>query len=259
MLKTLRNAFKIKDVRNRILFTFMMLIVIRIGSELPIPGVKGSVFQSWLNSKSADGLGFVDAITGGSFSQMSVFALNITPYITSSIIMQLLTIAIPKLEEMQRDGEDGRKKIVEITRYLTIALGLLESVMMVIGFYRQNYLTEKTPLTVIMVVTSLTAGSAVLMWIGERITEKGVGNGISIVLTINIISRIPASGCTAQDSCTVLKQNKRQQADGRSADMHSTKGKYQWSYPGNLCTVSYADTCYHCQLPWKRQWKWNRL
>ena len=190
MLKTLRNAFKIKDVRNRILFTFMMLIVIRIGSELPIPGVKGSVFQSWLNSKSADGLGFVDAITGGSFSQMSVFALNITPYITSSIIMQLLTIAIPKLEEMQRDGEDGRKKIVEITRYLTIALGLLESVMMVIGFYRQDYLTEKTPLTVIMVVTSLTAGSAVLMWIGERITEKGVGNGISIVLTINIISSV---------------------------------------------------------------------
>ena len=196
MLKTLRNAFKIKDVRNRILFTFMMLIVIRIGSELPIPGVKGSVFQSWLNSKSADGLGFVDAITGGSFSQMSVFALNITPYITSSIIMQLLTIAIPKLEEMQRDGEDGRKKIVEITRYLTIGLGLLESVMMVIGFYRQNYLTEKTPLTVIMVVTSLTAGSAVLMWIGERITEKGVGNGISIVLLINIISGMPSDFVT---------------------------------------------------------------
>ena len=184
MLKTLRNAFKIKDVRNRILFTFMMLIVIRIGSELPIPGVKGSVFQSWLNSKSADGLGFVDAITGGSFSQMSVFALNITPYITSSIIMQLLTIAIPKLEEMQRDGEDGRKKIVEITRYLTIALGLLESVMMVIGFYRQNYLTEKTPLTVIMVVTSLTAGSAVLMWIGERITEKAIVAGLIIVAII---------------------------------------------------------------------------
>ena len=191
MLKTLRNAFKIKDVRNRILFTFMMLIVIRIGSELPIPGVKGSVFQSWLNSKSADDLSYLSAFTGGSFERMSLFALSITPYITSSIIMQLLTIAIPKLEEMQRDGEDGRKKIVEITRYLTIGLGLLESVMMVIGFYRQNYLTEKTPLTVIMVVTSLTAGSAVLMWIGERITEKGVGNGISIVLTINIISRIP--------------------------------------------------------------------
>ena len=191
MFETLRNAFKIKDIRNRILFTFLMLIVIRIGSELPIPGVNGSVFQDWFSNNSSDGLGFVDAITGGSFLNMSVFALNITPYITSSIIMQLLTIAIPKLEELQRDGEEGRKKIVEITRYLTIALGLIESVAMTIGFYRNNYLDDKSPLTVIMVITSLTAGSAVLMWIGERITEKGIGNGISIVLTINIISRMP--------------------------------------------------------------------
>ena len=191
MFETLRNAFKIKDIRNRILFTFLMLIVIRIGSELPIPGVNGSVFQDWFSNNSSDGLGFVDAITGGSFLNMSVFALNITPYITSSIIMQLLTIAIPKLEELQRDGEEGRKKIVEITRYLTIALGLIESVAMTIGFYRGNYLEDKSPLTVIMVITSLTAGSAVLMWIGERITEKGIGNGISIVLTINIISRMP--------------------------------------------------------------------
>ena len=191
MFETLRNAFKIKDIRNRILFTFLMLIVIRIGSELPIPGVNGSVFQDWFSNNSSDGLGFVDAITGGSFLNMSVFALNITPYITSSIIMQLLTIAIPKLEELQRDGEEGRKKIVEITRYLTIALGLIESVAMTIGFYRNNYLEDKSPLTVIMVITSLTAGSAVLMWIGERITEKGIGNGISIVLTINIISRMP--------------------------------------------------------------------
>ncbi len=191
MFETLRNAFKIKDIRNRILFTFLMLIVIRIGSELPIPGVNGSVFQDWFSNNSSDGLGFVDAITGGSFLNMSVFALNITPYITSSIIMQLLTIAIPKLEELQRDGEEGRKKIVEITRYLTIALGLIESVAMTIGFYRGNYLVDKSPLTVIMVITSLTAGSAVLMWIGERITEKGIGNGISIVLTINIISRMP--------------------------------------------------------------------
>ena len=191
MFKTIRNAFKVKELRGKLLYTFMMLVVIRFGSALPIPGVRTDFFANWFAKQTTDVFGFFNAMTGGSFSQMSVFALNITPYITSSIIMQLLTIAIPKLEEMQRDGEDGRKKIVEITRYLTIALGLLESVMMVIGFYRQNYLTEKTPLTVIMVVTSLTAGSAVLMWIGERITEKGVGNGISIVLTINIISRIP--------------------------------------------------------------------
>ena len=190
MLETLRNAFKVKDIRNRILFTFLMLIVIRLGSEIPVPGVDSSVFKSWFES-TAGGLSFFDAITGGSFINMSVFALNITPYITSSIIMQLLTIAIPKLEEMQRDGEDGKKKIAEITRYLTIILALIEAIAMTIGFVNNGSLTDKSPLTVIMVVTSLTAGSAVLMWIGERITEKGIGNGISIVLTINIISRIP--------------------------------------------------------------------
>ena len=191
MLETLRNAFKVKDIRNRIVFTFLMLIVIRIGSQLPVPGVNGDVFRSWFESQAA-GLGFFDAITGGSFLSMSVFALNITPYITSSIIMQLLTIAIPALEEMHKDGEEGRKKIAEITRYLTVGLALFESSAMTYGFWRSGYLVEKNALTVITVVTALTAGSAVLMWIGERITEKGVGNGISIVLVINIISRIPA-------------------------------------------------------------------
>ena len=191
MLETLRNAFKVKDIRTRILFTFAMLVVIRIGCELPVPGVNGEVFKQWFESQSADGLGFFNAITGGSFLNMSIFALNITPYITASIIMQLLTIAIPKLEEMQRDGEEGRKKIAAITRYVTIGLGLVEAIAMTIGFYRGDNLTSDSPLTVIMVITALTAGSAVLMWIGERITEKGVGNGISIVLTINIVSRIP--------------------------------------------------------------------
>ncbi len=191
MLETLRNAFRIKDIRQRVFFTFLMLVVIRIGSQLPVPGVDGSVFRDFFANNSADGLGFVNAITGGSFLNMSVFALNITPYITSSIIMQLLTIAIPKLEEIQRDGKEGRKKIVEITRYLTIVLGLIEAIAMTIGFYRGGYLYDRSWLTVVMVITSLTAGSAVLMWIGERITEKGIGNGISIVLIINILSRIP--------------------------------------------------------------------
>lgn len=191
MFKTLRNAFKVKDIRDRILFTFLMLIIIRIGSELPAPGVDGEVFKQWWASQSADGLGFFNAITGGSFLNMSVFALNITPYITSSIIIQLLTIAIPKLEEIQRDGEEGRKKMVALTRYVTIVLALIQSIAMTIGFYRGGYLTDQGPLAVIEVITGLTAGSAVLMWIGERITEKGIGNGISIVLVINIISRMP--------------------------------------------------------------------
>ena len=198
MLQTLRNAFKIKDIRDRIIFTFLMLIVIRIGSQLPVPGVNGEVFRNWFSSQAA-GLDFFNAITGGSFLSMSVFALNITPYITSSIIMQLLTIAIPALEEMQKDGEDGKKKIAEITRYLTVGLALFEASAMTYGFWRSGYLLEKNWVTVLMVVTALTAGSAVLMWIGERITEKGIGNGISIVLVINIISRIPQDMGTLWD------------------------------------------------------------
>ena len=191
MLKTLRNAFKIKDIRDRIFFTFFMLIVIRIGSQLPVPGVNRDVFLEWFSGRSGDAFSFFDAITGGSFEQMSIFALNITPYITSSIIMQLLTIAIPKLEEMQKDGEEGRKKIAEITRYVTVGLALIESVALAVSFGRSGYLTNYNALSVITVVATLTAGSAVLMWIGERITEKGIGNGISIVLVINIISRLP--------------------------------------------------------------------
>ena len=191
MLETLRNAFKIKDLRKRIGFTFLMLIVVRIGSQLPIPGVDPDVF-SQLFANSGDALNFFDAITGGSFENMSIFALNITPYITSSIIIQLLTIAFPKLEEMQRDGEQGRKKMTQITRYVTVGLAVVQSLAMAIGFGRAGYLTKFNALYVILTVAALTAGSSVLMWIGERITEKGIGNGISIVLVINIISRIPS-------------------------------------------------------------------
>lgn len=192
MLQTVRNAFKIKDIRDRLIFTFVMLIVIRLGSQLPVPGVDRTYFSNWFASLSGDAFDFFDAFTGGSFLKMSLFALNITPYITSSIIMQLLTIAIPKLEEMQRDGEDGRKKIVAITRYVTVALALIESTAMAVGFGRQGLLQEFNVLNVLTVIVALTAGSAFLMWIGEQITDKGVGNGISIVLTINIISRMPS-------------------------------------------------------------------
>ena len=191
MFTTLKNAFKIKELRKKIFFTFAMLVVIRLGSQLPVPGVDRTYFARWFEAQTSDAFNFFDAFTGGSFLNMSVLALNITPYITSSIIMQLLTIAIPKLEEMQKDGEDGRKKIAEITRYVTVILALIQATAMAIGFGRSNYLDKFDALHVIMMVTSLTAGSAVLMWIGERITEKGVGNGISIVLTINIVSRIP--------------------------------------------------------------------
>ncbi|SCW45094.1 protein translocase subunit secY/sec61 alpha [Lachnospiraceae bacterium C10] len=190
MLTTLRNAFKIKDIRKRLFFTFLMLIVVRIGSQLPVPGVDPEVFKK-LFGNAGDSLNFFNAITGGSFERMSIFALSITPYITSSIIIQLLTISFPKLEEIQRDGEEGRKKLTQITRVVTVVLSVMESLAMAIGFGRSGYLTQFNALTVIMLVAALTAGSTVLMWIGERITENGVGNGISIVLVINIVSRLP--------------------------------------------------------------------
>lgn len=200
MLTTLKNAFKIKEIRNKILFTLAMLVVIRLGSQLPVPGVDRHYFANWFAAQTGDAFNFFDAFTGGSFLNMSVFALNITPYITSSIIMQLLTIAIPKLEEMQKEGEDGRKKIASITRYVTIGLALIESTAMAVGFGRQGLLEEYNALNIITVIAALTAGSAFLMWVGERITEKGVGNGISIVLVINIVSRMP------QDLVTLYQQ-----------------------------------------------------
>ncbi len=191
MFSTLKNAFKIKEIRKKLLFTLGMLVVIRLGSQLPVPGVDRHYFSNWFAQQTGDAFNFFNAFTGGSFLNMSILALNITPYITSSIIMQLLTIAIPKLEEMQKEGEDGRKKIASITRYVTVALALIESTALAITFGNNGALEEFNFFNVFTVIVALTAGSAFLMWIGERITEKGVGNGISIVLIINIISRIP--------------------------------------------------------------------
>ena len=180
MFKTLINAFKIKELRNKILFTFAMIVVIRLGSQLPVPGVNRDFFAQWFAAQSAGAFSFFDAFTGGSFTNMSIFALNITPYITSSIIMQLMTIAIPKLEEMQKDGEDGRKKITEITRYVTIALSLIQSTAMAINFYNGGIFgstagnsTLKHWGIIIVAIAVMTAGSAILMWMGENVTEKG--------------------------------------------------------------------------------------
>ena len=198
MLKTIQNAFKIPDLRKKLIYIFMMLVVIRFGSQLPIPGVDPSFIRNFFEQHEGDAFNFFNAMTGGSFTNMSIFALSITPYINSSIIIQLLTIAIPKLEEMQKEGEDGRKKIIEYTRYLTVALALIQSTAMSIGFGSSGLLinfNEQTGLgkagLIIVAVSTMTAGSALLMWIGERITQNGVGNGISIVLLFNIISSLP--------------------------------------------------------------------
>ena len=192
MLKTVRNAFKVEDIRKRLLYTLLMLVVVRFGSQLPTPGVDPTFIQNFFAQQTGDAFNFFEAFTGGSFTRMSVFALSITPYITSSIIMQLLTIAIPKLEEMQKDGEDGRKRMAKITRYVTVVLAIIEGAGLAIGFANQGALgTDYTTFTIVTMIIALTAGAVLVMWLGERITESGIGNGISIILLVNIVSGMP--------------------------------------------------------------------
>lgn len=191
MLETLRNAFRIKEIRMRLFFTFCMIVVIRFGSQLPVPGVDRDYFSQWFAAQNSGAFDFFSAFTGGSFEKMSIFALSVSPYITSSIIIQLLTISIPALEEMHKDGEEGRKKITAITRYVTVALALIESTAMTIGFGKSGLIPDMNFLKGLTVVVALTAGSAFLMWLGEQITENGVGQGISIILMVNILSSVP--------------------------------------------------------------------
>lgn len=192
MFKTLINALKVEQLRKRMIYTFWILVVVRLGCQLPIPGIDVSQVQEYLKSVVGNSYSFIDSFTGGSFLSMSVFALSVTPYITASIIMQLLTIAIPALEEMHRDGEDGKKKMNQITRYVSIGLAVLESFGLAIGFSRQGALGDSNAFTIFTIIITLTAGSTVIMWLGDRISDKGIGNGISIILLINIVSRMPA-------------------------------------------------------------------
>ena len=190
MLKTLRNALRVEDIRKRLLYTFFVILVVRFGSELPIPGVDRKYLAELFTNSSIDAFNFFDAMTGGSFANCSVFALSVTPYINASIIMQLLTIAIPKLEEIQKDGEEGKKKINQWTRYATVILAAIEATAMAIGFGNQ-LIVDYTWYNVVLVVLTMVGGSALLMWIGEQSTAHGIGSGISIILLVNILARIP--------------------------------------------------------------------
>ena len=174
------------------IYTFWIVVIVRLGCQLPIPGVDVVAIQEYLKNVVGDSFNFINSFTGGSFLSMSVFALSVTPYITASIIMQLLTIAIPALEEMQRDGEDGKKKMNKITRYVSVALAIIESAGLTLGFYREGLLQGANFVTLCTIIIALTAGSCIVMWLGERISDNGIGNGISIILLINIVSRMPS-------------------------------------------------------------------
>ena len=186
------SAFKNKQLRKKLLFTTLILIVVRFGSQLPIPEIDSAQISAYLKRTLGDSFSLLNSFTGGSFMQMSVFALSVTPYITSSIIMQLMTIVIPALEEMQKDGEDGRKRMAKITRYVTVVLAIIEGAGLAIGFANQGALgTDYTTFTIVTMIIALTAGAVLVMWLGERITESGIGNGISIILLVNIVSGMP--------------------------------------------------------------------
>jgi len=192
MLETLRNAFKIADLRRKLLFTIFMLLVFRFGSHIPIPGINAEEFQKAFNNLGSL-FGMVDIISGGSLKAATIFAMSITPYINSSIIMQLLTVAIPRLERLQKEGEEGRKKIQQYVRYGTVILGFFQASVMFISMKNMNSLTNANPgfIEYLTIALSLTAGTAFLMWLGEQITEKGVGNGISLLIFAGIVSRAP--------------------------------------------------------------------
>ena len=190
MLSTLKNAWKIPDLRKKILFTLTMLVIFRLGSTIPVPGINKTVLDQLFNQQENGLFSFFNLLSGGAFGDFTIFALSITPYITSSIIMQLLTIAIPSLEAMAKEGEEGRKKIAQFTRYGTVVLALIQGTAVSIGLFRQALISTDV-WSIGVVVLTLTAGTAFLMWLGEQITENGIGNGISLIIFGGIVSRIP--------------------------------------------------------------------
>ena len=200
MLETFRNAWKVEDLRMRIIYTLVMLLIYRVGSVIPTPGVNVDYIAQQVSNISM--LGMLDFINGQNFSNFTIFAMGISPYITSSIIMQLLTIAIPALERLQKEGEEGRKKIAEITRVVTIALGCIMAIGIILGFGSGAMARGEDAnfLDYALVFLTLAAGTALTMWIGERITQNGVGNGISLLIFVGIIASFPGQVYTGIQS-----------------------------------------------------------
>ena len=196
MFQTLRNAWKIEDLRKKLLFTLLILVIVRLGCAIPVPFLDPSRLQEMLDSTQGNLLGYLNLLTGGAFAEATLFALGVSPYITASIVIQLLTVAIPSLERMAKEGgEEGRKKIASITRYTTVAIGLIQGFAYYYMIMRSGFLTAdgQGVWAAIVIILTFTSGSALIMWLGEQITEFGIGNGISIILFASIVSRFPPS------------------------------------------------------------------
>ena len=189
LLKTLSQAWKVEELRKKILFTLMMLVVYRIGSNIPVPGINRA-YLSQMFSGETGLLDLFDLFSGGSFSNFTIFALSITPYVTASIIVQLLTIALPYFERLSKEGNEGHKKMATITRYMTVVLGLIQAIGLTVGLFK-NAVVDKSAFASITIIMVLTAGTVFLMWLGEQINEYGIGNGISLIIFAGIVDRFP--------------------------------------------------------------------
>ena len=190
MFDTIRNAWKIVDLRKKLIYTFIMRIIFRLGSTIPVPLINPEMLEQMFTGDNTM-FGFIDIVSGGAFKNATIFAMSITPYINSSIIMQLLCVAIPALERLQKEGEEGRKKIGQFMRYGTVVLAIIQAVGLYFLLKSSNAITNPGWQAAIVIITTFTAGTAFLMWLGEQITEKGVGNGISLIIFAGIVSRIP--------------------------------------------------------------------
>lgn len=195
MFDTIRNAWKIVDLRKKLIYTFIMLVIFRLGSTIPVPLINPGMLEEMFASENTM-FGFIDIVSGGAFSNATIFAMSITPYINSSIIMQLLCVAIPALERLQQQGEDGRRKIGQIMRYGTVVLAIIQAVGLYFLLKNSNAITNPGWMAAIVIISTFTAGTAFLMWLGEQITEKGVGNGISLIIFAGIVSRLPDMATT---------------------------------------------------------------
>lgn len=187
MLDAFRSALKIGELRQKLIFTLMMFLVFRIGAHIPVPGINLAIIEELISGGQL--LGFFDVISGGAFRNFSIFAMSITPYINASIIMQLLTVVVPQLEALAKEGVEGRKKITEYTRYLTVVLGFVQAIGISFGLRRA--LVDPSLPGILLIALTLTAGTAFIMWLGEQITEKGIGNGISLIIFAGIVSSLP--------------------------------------------------------------------
>lgn len=197
MFQTLKNAWKIPELKNKLLFTLLIIVLYRLGSAIPLPWVNSDTLQSWFSSQGGNALGWLNVLSGGALSRATLFALSVSPYITASIVVQLLTIAIPKFTDWSKEGESGQKKLSLVTRWLTVVLALVTAVGYTLyisnsGMVQTYKNTWENVVVKIVLVACYCAGAALIMWLAERINEFGIGNGISIILFANIISRLPA-------------------------------------------------------------------